>query len=527
MGLTGISVDNPRPAIRREYVFSAGPSTGTAPDRPVLLVGNKTSSGTETVDVLGDPIVDDADCRTRFGLRSELYAMYRRLTEHPQDGTIYGICPTESVGVAASVPLTVANASTASSSWKITICGEDIWYSAENGDTIQATSDGIAAAINDYDGGRLQVTAVSAMVGAGPTWAATVTAAQKGPRGDLIIGATANRGIRVTAVGTNAQTVTKTTGSYIPGTTEDDHTAALAEIANGEYYYQVTAKTATTTVTATDNGLGEHATMILTQSLPINGKDQRLFYGTVGTSSQSVAVAISSAMNSVYCHQVQAENCDWTPAMLAAHVCGLVRQQEIVHPGANCNQWTTDSTRGRIFNVPKPYLKADYPTNAEIVTQLNNGVCPISYVGGRVMLERFITTCSLNSVGNNDYRTREGHIPSTHHFFWALAAQLYQSIRQPFADDDPAEGQLPTAKTMTPSTIRAMLSSLIDDLCSSAPQRGKYAGPILKPSARDKMKAAIDVKYAGGGSFPTSVDLEAVEHDIKWEVILRGTGGAY
>lgn len=526
MSLAGVSADNPRPALRREYVFGAGPSTGTSPDRPILIVGNKTSSGSETVDVISDDfIVDDADAKARFGPRSEWYGMYRQITAVPQDATIYGVCPTESGGTAANVELTVGGGdSDASSTWKIHVHGETIQYSAESGDEEQATGEGIRDAINDHDSGRLQVSATAAIDGAGPDWAVTVTVAQKGPRGIQIIGAIATRGIRVKAVGTNTQTVVKKVASYSAGTTDDDHTAAIAEIASGEYYYQVTAATAVSTVTATDNQLGEHATMIAAQALPINGKDQRLFYATVGTNAEAVAVAISSAMNTVYGHQFWQENSDFSPPMVAAHCMAVIRQGEISHPAFNSNGWTAGD--GKIFNLPAPYLKADYPTNGEIVTALNNGVSPISFVGNRVVLERFITTRSLNGTGNNDYKAREGHIPSVVHFFWAIASQRYQSIRQPFADDDPAEGQMPTARTMIPSTIESMLHSLIDDMVSSQPL-GKYRGPILKPSAKAEMKASTKVTYAGGGSFPTEQDIKSVEHDIKWETLLRETGDDY
>jgi len=525
MSLSGVSADNPRPAIRREYVFGAGPSSGTAPDRPVLLIGNNTSAGSEPDDLIGDPIIDDADARARLGLRSEAYAMYRAFTAVPQEATIYVLCPTESAGAASSVELTISGASDASSGWEIHVHGETINVSVESGDTQTATATAIAAALNSHDEGRLQVTSVAAIDGAGPDYKVTVTAAQLGERGTQIIGATATRGIRVKAVGpTNSQTLVKNTGSHVAGGAADDWTAATAEAATGEWYYQAAAMTKLTAATATDNGLGEHATMIAAQALPINGKDQRLFYATVGTNAEAIAVAVGSGMNSVYAHQFWQENSDWTTAMIAAHCMAVVRQQELAHPAANVNGWTAGD--GRIFSIPKPFVKADYPTNAEIVTALNSGVSPISFVGGRVVLERFITTRSLNSTANNDYRAREGHIPSVVHFFWGIARQRYESIRQPFADADPVGDLPPTARTMVPSTIKSMLQTLAADLSSSYPL-SKYSGPILKPSALQAMKDSVRVTYAGGGSFPTELDIQSVEHDIKWETTLRETGDSY
>ena len=525
MALSGVSPTNPRPAIRREYVFAAGPSSGSAPDRPVLLIGNNTSAGSEADDLIGDPIIDDADAKARLGARSEAYAMYRAFVAVPQDATIYVLCPTESGGAASSVELTISGASDASSGWEIHVHGETISVSVESGATQTATATAIALALNSHDEGRLQVTSVAAIDGAGPDYKVTVTAAQAGDRGTQIIGATATRGIRVKATGpTNAMTLVKNTGAHVAGGADDDWTAASVQVATGEWYYQALAKTAVATVNATDNGLGEHQTMITAQALPINGKDQRTFYTVVGTNAENTAVGISAAMNSVYGHGFWMENSDWSSAMISAHCMAVVRQQELAHPAANINGWTAGD--GKIFSIPAPFLKADYPTNAEIVTALNNGSSPISFVGGRVVLERFVTTRSLNAAGNNDYRAREGHIPSVVHFFWSIARQRYESIRQPFADDEPTGDLPPTARTMIPSTIKSMLHGWIDEAAGSYPL-SVYAGPLLKPSAAAAMKASTRVLYAGGGSFPTEQDIAAVEHDIKWETTLREVGDSY
>ncbi len=524
--LTGVSPDNPRPAIRREFVFGAGPSLGQAPERLVLLVGNKTSSGTEPVDVIDteNPIADDADCKARAGARSEAYAMYRQFVAVPQEATIYLLCPTESAGAAASVELTVSGVSDASSGWKFHCHGENFQVDVETGSDQQQTAEAIAAKFTGHDEGRLQVTAVAAIDGAGPDWKVTIAAAQKGPRGDQIIGATATRGIRVQAVGTNTQTVVKNVGSYSAGGAEDDWSSAITDIANGEYYYIVAAKHATATLTASDNGLGELIVMVKTQALPINGKDMQVQAALVGTQVEQAAVCQSSPANSVHAIFKWQENSDWTNAMLAAHNAAVKRQQEVAHPSANINGWTASDSQ--IYNVPKPYLAADYPTNAEIVAAINSGGSPLSYAGNRVMLERDISSRSLNTLGNTDYRAREGHIFSAVTFAWAIARQRYEASRQPFADDDPPNGGNPPARTTTPSSIRALWEKVIDDLTGDNPL-GKYDGAILKPSARQEMKASISVVYNGAGGFPTSVNLIAHQHNIKWENTIREVGAAY
>ena len=64
--LTGIG-ESPIPRIAREFRFAQGLSTGAGNDRPVVLVGNKTSAGSETVSTLGGIIESLEDCENRFG----------------------------------------------------------------------------------------------------------------------------------------------------------------------------------------------------------------------------------------------------------------------------------------------------------------------------------------------------------------------------------------------------------------------------------------------------------------------------
>ncbi len=528
MALTGVDPTNPRPAIRREFIFGAGPSLGQAPNRPILIVANRTSAGSETLDVVDQdlPIESDADCRTRFGARSELYAMYRQIAAVPQDSMIYGIAATESAGAASSVEFTVSTTSDASTTWEFHCHGETFTYSAIATDTVTITAQGIAAAFTGHDEGRLQVTAIAAIDGAGPDWKITVTAAQTGPRGTQIIGAIATRGLRVRiASGTgNAQTVVKNVGSHVAGGAEDDHSAAIANIQNGEWYYQVTAKTATVALTTSDNGLGEHMTMLKAEALPITGKDQQLHAAVVSDQSDATDVATSSPANSTQLRIFHQENSDWSNAMLAAHCMAVARQQEMKHPGANINQWT--AADGQVFNVPKPYLVADHPTSAEIVADLNNGVSPIVYEGNRVSLDRLVLSRSLNSLGSQDYRAREGHIYSAITFVWAIARQRYESIRQPFADADPVGNNPPPKGHTTPSDIVTMWETLIDDMTSDNPL-GTYDKAILKPSANQAMKDSIVVTYNGGGGFPARVELQAVQHNIKYETEIAEVGAAY
>lgn len=525
MGLTGVDPQSPLPAIRREYAFGTGASIGQSDERKVLLVGNRTATGTETLDTVPlTPIRDEIDARLRLGQRSEAYWMWKCFSQVPQTCNVFVLTPTASAGTASSCPFTVTNASTANGTYEFTCIGFKFEVPVAEGEGTQTVAERAAAYFNAAENGTLPATAATSDPGGGP-WTMTITASHAGPRSSDIIGSTATIGIRVRYIGpTNAQTFVKTTGGFVAGATDDDWTDAITAASATEFFYHALAKTTTSAPTATDNGLGEYLTMIKTQHQPSIGKDQIVFYATRGTNAQAITVATDAQVNCAFAHGIWSENNDWTAPMMAAHVCAIARSEQIAHPSANINgRRPTDS---KIMNIPAPYSQGDWPTSAELVSALNNGVTPISVEGTTPTICRFITTRSLNDQGGQDYRCREGHIPSAVFFAWNDFRTSFEGIRQPFADAEPAEGVVPAARTMVPSTIKSMVQGRIEDLCSSTPL-GRYFGPILKPSAKQEMLDNLSVTYAAGGSFPTSIDLKAVEHFIKLEALVRETGASY
>src|SRR4051812_28781242 len=107
--LTGIDPLDPSPGTVREIRFLQGATSGSGSSRDVLLMGNCTS-GSTTVDnagnalnTLSDPISDEADMVTRYGLRSELVAMYRSYIKVDPNATIYTIAIPEGTSATASV----------------------------------------------------------------------------------------------------------------------------------------------------------------------------------------------------------------------------------------------------------------------------------------------------------------------------------------------------------------------------------------------------------------------------------------
>lgn len=516
MSLTGVSPNDPRPSARRELIFASGVSSGSSKGRKILLYGNKTSAGSETVNVIGLPIQDDTNAIERLGRRSEAYAMYRTCVAAAPGAEVSVVCPTESAGTATAVDFVFATTATGTTSVEISFQGSKAYASVNEGDTATTIGAAVAAAINAADEGTWQCTAANV------SGTVTITASQKGPRGDLLLGSTANVGMRMRLLKSVATTVTK--GNFVAGTTEDDFTSAYSEASNGEYYYQASAKHATSTVSATDNGIGEHIAMIQAQALPINGKGQCAVFGLVGTQAQATAVAISGAANSVRAFFYHQENSDWSPGMIAAHHAGVMWSMQAAHPAANMNELINSDSQP--YLVPASYQKADIPTSTEVTADLNNGVSSIGVNrAGQTQLIRQITSRSLNAQGNNDYRAREGHITSVMDFFWETVLARWESQKQPFVSDDLPAGSKPVPKTSTPSSLKGLLFGVIDDLAGPRPL-GTYEGPILAPDKVDAMKKSIVVSKIAGG-LTAAMDAYAVQHLIKYEQIARETSPAY
>lgn len=528
--LSGIDPANPRPKIRREFQFGAGVSLAPNPVKKVLFYGSKTSAGSETAAVIGDKIVDVADLMTRAGGRSNIMSAYLAFCAIPQDVDCYFIASTESGGAAAYCLLTVSGASDANTTLEVTVVGAKIQVAIPTGQAATDTATAIAAALAaaplplpGAPGGTLPITCVAAIIGGGPTYGVTITAALKGPDGDHIIGSGASRGIRVRMIGTNTQTVTK--GALSAGTTEVDYTAAYTEVANDFFAEQIHPGHATTTVTAADNGIGEGIALVKAQAGPKYGKVQVMHFGLVGTQTQQAAVSVSTGANSVYARFWWDENSDWTPGMLAAHHAAIKRAAEMRHPGANINEWVANDNQ--VYLVPAKYLKADRATEDEIVAAINTGASPVSHDLGRPKLERHVTSRGLNDQLAVDYRAREGHVTSVVDFAWSTFEARYQSQKQPNGAQDPVGNNPPLPNTTTPGQVASIMLGVIEDLTGPNPL-GIYKGPILDPSpeAVAHMRDSVAADFVGGG-FGIVTDFMSVIHNIKLSGLIRETQTAY
>jgi phage tail sheath gpL-like len=503
--LTGVDPQDPTPGIIRDLIFAQNASGGGGSSRDVVLLGNKTSAGSETVNTLNGEVVDSNDMEARVGRRSELNWMYRVFRAIDKTARVYFIAVTEA-GTASTFTLTVANAATDTTTAVIEWGGETMEMTINSGDSVASITDALAAKIN-----------------ANLYW--PFTASSDGV--SVVTVTTANTGVRSVYVANpfrvtlrKAITTTITKSAVAAGATEDDFTTAYSVLNTaGTFFYQVSAKTAITTVTATDNGIGEHLTNIASQALPNPGKGQIGIFGLVSTQANATLVGVSAPANSVYAVFVRAENNPWFPGMLAAHVAAVKRNAEIVDPGANLTGYTVSDTTQ--FLVPPPYDKTDYPTDTEIRADLNNGITPITFsASGTPSIVRQITGKNwTNSASTKDYRAREGHIPSVVLYLWEVVRSRYAATKQGRVAADPPRGQKPLPGTTTPGAVKALIQNIIDDYTFG---NANGAGPLLDPTVYQAMQDSVDVRLLTDG-ISAHVDWVAVRHNNKGQFQIAET----
>lgn len=500
--LTGVDPNDPRPGTAIELRLAQGQGSGAVGQRKIVFLAQKTSDGSETENSLDTLIADEEDAIARFGSKSEMLTMYRKYCRIDPTAEIYGIAiPAHGSGTASTQDFVFANAATGATTLVIEWADESIEVPVASGDAAATIAAAAEAAIDDQYEWPISAGVSSATV--------TVTVVSPiGPRGDHTL-----NGLRMYFRKNVATTVTP--GSISSGTNDDDHTNALAVLATRNLYYQVSSKTLTTTASSTDNGIGEHAAQISSLALPAKGIRQELHFGYVGQSSNVTSYATS--LNNPRVKMWWAQGTSWTPAMVAAHCAAVAHFKRLAIPAAPLT-WYGLSRRGvqEIFDIPKPWLVADLPTDAEIRSALNNGACVILWTQtGQGYIEREITTRSLNGTAN-DYRARSGHIVPCLDYAADYIADQKAALDQDFVASDPAEGTLPTENTTTPSAVRGSILTSIEDLVNNP------GGPVLDPGVIDAMKASVEVRRLVDGT-SAKMRLEAPKINDKSQFLILET----
>ncbi len=467
ISVTGVGADYGLPGNFLEINFAVGGSAGFQGERPILLIGNKTSAGDATTGtvVYGPltalPIQTEAEVISRFGPGSELHRMWRRVVAVNRTTSVYAIAVADAAGTAATLDVTVTNTATADGNLRFYVQDEFVDVKITSGDVIATICANLRTAVNAK-------THWAVTQGAATSGVFAITAKQTGVRGNEIRISAA-----ITSTGTIVTTISHAAVTPLAsGATADSFTTALATIVGRSFYYIVNPSNAH--AAQFDAVLDQ----VRIQATPTEGIRQRVFTGFTGTSANAITAATHANVNYERAELIWSGNSDWTSAEIAANNAAVYSLKELgAKPRNNFSGFGTDAGSASLWKVPAP-RDGSAPTKTTLNSLINNGVTPIGVTanGGTYLVKR-ITTRSLTGA-TSDYRIRDAHRVTQLDFF---ADDLLTKLNLQFAGrdlgDDLAVGQKPTDPDLvTPSIIKAAVLRLIDDYAENS--RFKRAATI-------------------------------------------------
>lgn len=447
--LTGLAANDPVPGNYIEVNFAQGPASSGQTDYPILLMGNKLSTGSADADgyaVFGPdttiPLTSEADAVVLFGQGSELHRMYKRAVKVNQSTAIYAICVPESNGSKATKDIVITTNASANATLRVWVQDEFVDVGVVSGDTPTVQGDAVAAAINAM--GDWAVTASNS------SGTVTLTAKQKGLRGNFLRCSARYLNSSGSSVTPATQTV------FAGGTTADSNVAALAAISSQRFYNIVSAAEDATQV-------GALVTQIGVMAAPIVGLRQRAFAGSVDTLGN--ATTFATGINSARAEIIWQQNSDLLPGEIAAHcAAGYALFEAPTPPRLNFSGFGTDAVTQPFWQIKAP-LAGTVPTRTQLKSALNNGLTPIA-VGrsGSSYLVKRITSRSL-SGSVNDYRIRDAHkVTVCDRYADDLVAKAALQFSGKLIGNDPLPGQrVPGSNVVTPRVFKAMVDRLTMD----------------------------------------------------------------
>lgn len=451
--LTGITSADPVPGDYLEISWAQGESSGGATGRPIVVLANRSTAGSATTNTrIYGPDTDvqlatEQQMIALAGPGSEAHRIFRRMVRRNQTTAIYWCFVAESAGANATGTIVLTSTATGAGNLRAWVHDEFVDVPIANGDTPTVIGDALEDAINAMT--HWGVTASNT------TGTVTLTAKQKGPRGNLI------RYMAAVSSGITTSVSATTDTALSGGTTADSNTAALATLLPRRFYYTVPA--------AVDSvQLAALCSQVALQALPATGIRQRVVAGSVDTISN--AIAVTTALNQARAEVVWLKNSTWTPGELAGACAALYALKEGTS-AADLSQFTNFALFGQdaksqdLWGVPAPRDESAYPTRADLVSALNSGLSPIAVsTGGRTFLVNRVTTRFLQGA-TSDFRIRPPHKVTVNDYFaddWLrLLGERYRGKR--IADDPPRGARPPGPAVVTPQQARVTLFGLLDD----------------------------------------------------------------
>ena len=464
---------------------SLGVGTRSAGDVPikVLLYGNKTSAGSVATDT-ALPVYTPEDVEGYAGARSELYGMAVRAFNANPSISLSIIAVPESAGASATETIVFSGTATAEGTVTVWIGNwGKVTVAIAVGDAAATVATNVAAAITAKT--YWPVTASPS------TGTVTVTAAQKGPRGNY----TAIRALQENGAGI---TMTPPSGAYLSGgTTMDDPTAALAAVSPTRYHFHVTPYQTATELALFKSHMNTHAA-------PLVGRRQRWVAGSIDTLSNSIT--LSDTINHVRGEIAWHYNGLDTPGEIAAAYGATLSLYNGIR-----RSWNYDDQV--VTGLVPQVSSADEPTDNEIESALNAGLTPLYSNSGEIAIVRRITNYHLDSGSNPDYSVLDGHKVDVPDF---IADDLQGSFRSTYPSaliGPDVEGQDPPVDVVTPSMIKDWIYGRL---------RTHEAGRLLKNgsvAARvEELLVEIDPVTIGRVNCTVPVDVVDLLHQGSMDV---------
>lgn len=467
INITGFADNDPVPGNYIEVNFAQGPASAGTSSYPILILANKLSTGAGQVDgyIYGpDTTVSlnsEADMIALAGSGSEAHRLYKQVLKVNQSSSVYALFVTESAGSAASGTIAVTGTANANATLRVYVQDEFVDVSVVTADSAASVATAVAAAINSKTEWAVTASPSSGNV--------TVTAKQKGPRGNFI---------RISARCLTSCGLTVTPGSQTAlsgGTTADSNAAALTTIAGQRFYYIVSAANDATQ-------FGALCTQVDSQAGPITGIRQRAFAGSVDTLANTIT--LTTAINKARAEVIWQEGSDLTPGELAANCAAVYALNEASFGAQSLNYsgYGNDAVSSASWTIKAP-ISGAVPTRNQLKSALNSGITPIAVSrGSNTYLVKRVTTRFLNG-SNSDYRIRDAHkVTVCDRFADDLLAKYAAQLSRKLIGDDPAPGSFPPPNTVTPRVMQALIAQQV---------REYAAGGLLKNA--DKIVATTQV----------------------------------
>lgn len=469
IAVAGLASSRKTPGVFLSVLLGGTPTSAGAVAKKILLVGNKitsalTASSPSFTVAAGTKanatptfVASADDAAAYFGRGSELHRMAMRVFEQYPNALVYAAAVAESGGSRASVICTFATTSTAAFSIRVRLAGKTIDVPVASGDSVTTIAAAVANAL--LDDSSLPATAQNS------SGVLTITAKHPGPRGNslharLSFVDSAGRETTITTSSTSSGAGTTGTlsggtaesGVYLfsGGTTADDVTAVLSAIASTKYDRIVCAHRDATNLDL----VAAHCDSLAGVT---SQKRQQYIACTADTLANATTLATgrNDGRGQIVWHYVSPCPPEEAAAQVAAARligdanAGGTLIGEASDPAANLDGL-------RLRSIAAQHDVADQPTDTEVESALNNGLCALTPSGAFTAVARSITARSLDGDSNPSYSVLDtSNVTICDHVGDDLQLDLAVTFAGCKLASDSEDGQPPEApNVVTPSMIR-------------------------------------------------------------------------